>query len=61
MFEISAETFAKTKVYNIIDGEKELWLRNKDVGEELSFENIYDLIDKEIKRTFKTSIPKATN
>ena len=31
MFEVSAVTFAKNKVYNIIDGEKKLWLRNKEV------------------------------
>ena len=57
MFEISSKTFAKNKLYNIIDGEKKLWLRNKDVGEKLSVENIYDLIGKEIKGAFKTNIP----
>ena len=57
MFEISSKTFAKNKFYNIIDGGKKLWLRNKDKEEELSAENIYDLIDKEIKGTFKTNIP----
>ena len=31
MFEVSAVTFAKNKVYNIIDGGKKLWLRNKEV------------------------------
>ena len=57
MFEISSKAFAKNKLYNIIDGEKKLWLRNKDVGEKLSVENIYDLIGKEIKGAFKTNIP----
>ena len=31
-----------------------LWLRNKDIGEKLSVENICDLIDKEIKGRFET-------
>ena len=31
---------------------------NKDIGEKLNVENIYDLIDKEIKDKFKTNNPK---
>ena len=31
-----------------------LWLRNKDLGEKIGVENIYDLIDKEIKNRFET-------
>ena len=31
MIGISAETYAKTYVHNIIDKEKMLWLRNKDI------------------------------
>ena len=34
-----------------------LWLRNKDAGEKLSFENISNLIDKEIKTRFETINP----
>ena len=34
-----------------------LWLRNKDVGEKVGVENIYDLIDKEIEGKFKTKNP----
>ena len=33
MYKIGAETFAKSYVHNIIDKEKMLWLRNKDIGE----------------------------
>ena len=31
MFKISSETFTKDYVYYIIDKEKKLWLRNKDI------------------------------
>ena len=34
-----------------------LWLRNKDIGEKFGVENIYDLIDKEIKGRFETRNP----
>ena len=54
---ISAKTFAKHCVRNIIDKEKMLWLRNKDIGENLSVGNIYDLIDKEVKGKFETKNP----
>ena len=57
MIKISAEIFAKNYVCNIIDKEKKLWLRNKDIGEKLGVKNIYDLIDKEIKGKFKTNNP----
>ena len=56
MYKISAETFFKNYVYNIIDKEKKLWLRNKDI-EKLGVENSYDLIDKEIKGKFETKNP----
>ena len=49
MIKISAETCAKNFIHNIIDKEKMLWLRNKDIEEKLGVENIYGLIDKEIK------------
>ena len=55
MFKISAETYAKKCVYYRIDKEKKLWQRNKDIGEKLCAENIYDLIDKEIKVKFETN------
>ena len=57
MIEISAKTFAKNCVYNIIDKGKLLWLTNKDIGEKLGVENIYDLIDKEMKGRFETRNP----
>ena len=56
-YKISAETFFKNYVYNIIDKEKKLWLRNKDIGEKLGVENSYDLIDKEMKGKFETKNP----
>ena len=57
MIKISAETFAKNCVYNIIDKEKMLWLRNKEIGEKLGVKNVYDLIDKDIKGKLKTNNP----
>ena len=57
MLKISAETFPENYIYNITDKEKRLWLRNKDIGEKLGVENIYDLIDKEIKGKFETRNP----
>ena len=54
MLKISAETYAKNCVYNITDKEKNILLRNKDIGEKLSVENNYNLIDKEIKGKFET-------
>ena len=48
MIKISADTFAKNCVYSIIDKEKMLWLRNKE---------IIDLIDKDIKGKLKTNNP----
>ena len=41
----------------MIDKEKKLWLRKKDIKERLGVENIYDLIDKEIKSKFETKNP----
>ena len=34
-----------------------IWLRNKDIGEKLGVENIYNLIEKEIKSRFETRNP----
>ena len=36
---------------------RKLWLRAKDIGEELDVENIYDLIDTEIKGKYETNNP----
>ena len=57
MLKISAETYAKNCIHNIIDKKKVLWLRNKGTGEKLVAANIYDLIDKEIKDKFGTKDP----
>ena len=57
MIKISAETFAKSCAHNILDKEKKLWLRNKNIGKKLEVENIYNLIDKEIKDKFETTNP----
>ena len=46
MFKISAETFAENYVHNIIDKEKKLWLRNKDIWEKLGVQNMTWLIKK---------------
>ena len=54
MFRISAKTYAKNGVSNIIDKEKMLWPRNKNIGEKLDVKNIHDWIDKVIKDTFET-------
>ena len=40
-----------------IDKEKQLWLRNKVIGEKVDVEKIYDSIDKEIKGKFETKNP----
>ena len=53
MFKISAETFVKNCVYNIIY-KKKVAARNKDIGEKLGVQNIYDLINKEIRGKFGT-------
>ena len=34
-----------------------MWLRNKDIGNKLGVENIYDFVDQEIKSKFKTNNP----
>ena len=46
MLKISAETYTINCIHNIIDKEKVLWLRNKDIREKLGVENSYGLIDK---------------
>ena len=58
MFKISAKTFSENCIHNIIDTEKMLWLRNKDIGEKLVVNNIYHIIDKEIKAIFETKNSK---
>ena len=57
MFKISVVTYAKNCVHNIINTEKKLWLRNKDIGEKLGVESICDLIGKDIKDKFETVNP----
>ena len=57
MFKISAKAFAKNCVYNIIDKEKTLWLRNKDIGEKEGVQYIYGLVHKEIKGKFNNKNP----
>ena len=57
ILKISAETYAKNCLYNIIDKEKMLRARKKDIGEKLGVENIYYLIDKELKGRFETRNP----
>ena len=57
MLKISVETYAKNCIHNIIGKEKMLWLRKKDIGEKLGVENIYDLIDKEVRGRFENKDP----
>ena len=57
MLKISAEIYAKNCIHNILEKEKMLWLRNKDMKEKLGVEKIYYLIDKEIKGRFETRNP----
>ena len=61
MFKISAKTFAKNCVNNILDKEKTLWLQNKDIGEKVDVENIYGVVDKEIKGQLNTKNPTKKN
>ena len=59
MVDISAETFAKNCIHTISQlkrgKESILWLRIKDIGRELDVENIFDLVDKDIKDKFETN------
>ena len=58
MFVISAETIsAKSYIHRITDKERKLLLRNKDIGEKLGVQNIYDLVTKEIKGKYETKSP----
>ena len=61
MVKISAETFTKSYIHAIEQLRKGkklvLWIKIKDIGKELDVENIYDLIDKEIKGKFETNNP----
>ena len=61
MVKISAEIFAENCIYTISQSKRgkelTLWLRMKDVERELDVENIYDLVDKEIKGKFETNYP----
>ena len=45
------------RVHNRRNNKSVLWLRSKDTEEKLDVENIYDLIDKEIKGRFGTNNP----
>ena len=57
MVKISAEIFSKNYIHTITylrKGKKlALWIRIKDIGKELDVENIYDLINKEVKGNLK--------
>ena len=61
MVDIRAETFAKNCIHTIsqLKRSKEsiLWLRIQDIGKELDVKNIFDLVDKEIRRKFETNYP----
>ena len=61
MIKISAKTFAENSNHTIsqLKRGKELisWLRIEDVEVELDVENIYNLVDKEIKGKFETNYP----
>ena len=61
MVDISAKTFAKNCIPTIsqLKRSKEsiLWLSFKDIGRELDVENVFDLVDKEIKGKFETNYP----
>ena len=55
MLKISAGTFAENCVYNIIDKNKKVGARKYALIQKmLVVQNIYDLIDKEIKDRFET-------
>ena len=47
-------SFDKNYVYSIINKEKKLWLRDKDIGENLGVQNIYGLVDKGIQGKCET-------
>lgn len=51
---ISAETYAKNFVYNMLDKKKKKQLRNVFIQKELAVQNIYDLVD---KGNFRTKNP----
>ena len=59
MVEISAKTFAENCIHtitNLKEGkERVLWITIKYIGRELDVENIFDLVDKEIKGKFETN------
>ena len=61
MVEISNETFAENCIHTITQlrkcKETILWIRIKDIGRKLDVENIFDLVDKEIKDKFETNYP----
>ena len=54
MYKIIAETFAKSYVHNIIDKEKNALAEKQRHRRKSQVENIYDLIDQEIKDKFET-------
>ena len=61
MVDISAETFANNCIHTVSrlkrDKESVLLLRIKDIGRELDFKNIFDLVDKEIRGKIETNYP----
>ena len=61
MVGISAETFANNCIHTVSrlkrGKESVLLLRIKDIGRELDFKNIFDLVDKEIRGKIETNYP----
>ena len=57
MFGISVITFAKNCVYNTIDKEKMLWLRNEDIKENVDARNLYELSPEGIKGRLESKKP----
>ena len=59
IFKTDAETFSKNCVYAIkvtkTDYKSVLWIKMIDMQEKLDVKNFHDLVDKEIKRKFKTN------
>ena len=63
---VGADTFTKNYVYNKTDKEKKLFQRNtgntgKDIREKSGGQNIYDLVDKEIKGKCVTKFYEIKN
>ena len=57
---IAAEVSAENCIYTIKQQEKDktfLWIRIKDLNKKIDVKNIFDLVDKEIKRKFEDNRP----